>query len=288
MTENALLVDPAWLADRLDDPGVLVLDCRVTRVPQPSGPSLWQSGRADWEAGHVPGAGYLHMVDDLSDPDHPVPFMLPAPARIAALLARFGVRSDTTIVVYGAAADMAAHRAWWVLTASGCADVRVLDGGLKRWRTEGRKLEAGPVVFPPGPPLDLQPRPDMVADRETVRRAIDDPGACIANALPEAMFRGEGEQVYGRRGRIAGSVSLPAERLIDPDSGCFRPIADLQALFAARIPAGSERVIPYCGGGIAASPLALALAAAGHTAIQLYDGSLMDWAMDPDAPMETG
>lgn len=297
MTANEILVDPAWLAERLAaapspdrgaGPAVLALDCRVRRVPQPSGPSLWQSCREDWLQAHIPGAGYAHMVEDLSDPDHPVPFMLPPPARIAALLGRFGVRPGTILVVHGEGADMAAHRAWWVLRASGWPDVGVLDGGLRRWRAEGRPLEAGLPDFHPAPPPALQPRPGLVADRAAVAQAIGDPATCLANALPEEVFRGAGGQVYGRPGRIPGSVSLPADALVDPATGCFRPAAELAALFAARIPPQARRVIPYCGGGIAASTLAVALAIAGRDDVRLYDGSLLDWTLDPDAPMDTG
>jgi thiosulfate/3-mercaptopyruvate sulfurtransferase len=283
------LVSPGWLAGRLDDPRVKVFDCAVTREARPDGASIYHSERPAWEGKRIPGAGYLHMVDDLCDPAGEAPFTALGPEGVAALLGARGVGEGDTVVLYGRAAEWAVHRAWWVLSAAGVPDVRVLDGGLARWEAEGRPLERGAAAPPePAPPPRLSPRPELAADRARVARAVETGDARLVNALSRALFEGRGDQVFGRPGRIPGSVSLPSTELVDPETGCFRPPEAQRRLFEDRGLMAAETVIPYCGGGIAASTLAFALLRAGHPGVRLYDGSLMDWAADPDAPFETG
>ena len=284
------VIAPAALADLLADPRTRPLDCRLTRVPQPSGPSLWASSEADWARARLPGARFVHMVDDLSDPAAEVPYTPPPAEALAARLAALGIDlARDRVVTYGSGADMAAHRAWWVLAQAG-AEALTLDGGIEAWTTEGRPLDRTPPSPPvpvPVPQAPPAPRPRLLADMAAVRAALEDPGTVLLNALPPELFRGEGEQVFGRRGRIAGSRSLPAAEVVDPATGRFRPPEAIRARLAE---AGAEgrRAITYCGGGIAASTLLVALLHAGHEAAALYDGSLLEWGADPAAPMETG
>lgn len=283
-----LLVSPEWLAERLEDPSLRVFDCAVTRIPRPDGASIYRSEREAWAAKRIPGAGYLHMVEDLSDPEAEVPFTLAPPDRIAAVMAREGVGEDSTVVLYGRAGEWAVHRAWWVLTASGLRDVRVLDGGLAAWETAGLPLETAPPAPPePAPPMTLTPRPEMRADKPRVARALSESRARLVNALGRELFEGRGDQVFGRPGRIPGSLSLPSASLQD-ETGRFLPLPELEARFRTLGVAEDTPVIPYCGGGIAASTLAFVLALLGHDEVALYDGSLLEWGADPDAPMETG
>ena len=293
MDEDArarLLVGPDWLSARLGDPGVRVFDCAVSRVARTEGPSLYVSERPAWEGRRIPGAGYLHMVDDLCDPGAAVPFTVADPEAVAARLAAEGVRGDETLVLYGRGAESAVHRVWWALRFAGFADVRVLDGGLTGWEAAGGPLESGPPAPPaPVPAAEtrarLAPRPGLRADKAQVAAALADPGAVLVNALGADFHAGRGAQVFGRPGRIAGSRNLPIDRLIDPATQRFRPEAELRAL-AAGLDAGA-RIVAYCGGGIAATTLAFALALIGREAA-MYDGSLLEWGADPDAPMETG
>jgi thiosulfate/3-mercaptopyruvate sulfurtransferase len=281
-----LLVDPAWLETRLGDPSVRIFDCTLTRIPQPSGASLWESGRNTWAESHIPGAFYLHMVDDLSAPKGTVPYGLPEPDAVAGLLSSFGVSADATIVLYGNGGQSVVHRVWWVLTASGVADVRVLDGGWQRWRGEDRLIESGVPPLPTAAEEYLfRPRPGMKVERDDVMRALGDPRTCLVHSLSAEQFAGTGGQVYRRAGRIPGSINIPASRLVNQDTACFRPIDELRATFAAAGVDRAETVVPYCGGGIAATTVFLGLAIAGYDNVRLYDGSLLDWTADPNAPM---
>lgn len=282
-----LLVDPGWLEGRIGEAPVRIFDCRITRVAQPSGASLWASGREDYEAGHIPGALYLHMVDDLCDPNADVPLTLASAGSIAALMSRLGVDAGSTIVVYGSGGESAVHRVWWALAASGARDVRILDGGFTRWRSEARAVETNVHSFPPTR-FEGEPRADMVAGVDHVTACLGDGATCLVHSLSEEQFYGAGGQVYGRPGRIPGSINVPAGTLIDAESGCFRPVEDLATIFALAGLQDPEIIIPYCGGGIAASTVYFALRLLGHENVRLYDGSLLEWTRDPGRPMVTG
>ena len=173
-----LLVTPEWLHAHLDDPSVRVLDCTTWMTPQPVGPSTITSGKPDWLRAHIPGSDHVCMVHDLSDPAGAFPYTLPADDQIAALLSRLGIGNAHHVVLYGAAQPMVVTRAWWVLTALGLPRVSVLDGGLPRWRREGRPLTDAVTTRAPAA---FQPRRDaaMVADASaeagiTRRRITDD------------------------------------------------------------------------------------------------------------------
>lgn len=282
-----MLVDPAWLEAHLDDPKVRIVDCTVKLIPQPVGPSRIESGRAGWETGHIPGAAYLHMTEDLSAPCDGLPYNLPSTAHMTALLSRIGVNSDTIIVLYGTIQTTAITRAWWVLRASGVKDVRILDGGWHRWVGEHRPTTTGIPKFPPGNFVASQVSV-LIADRDTVGAAIGDLGALLVNALSPDQFHGTGGAHYGRPGRIPGSVNLPTMTLINPQTQRYRPLAELETMFAAKGAFDHERVIAYCGGGIAASTTVFVLEMLGHPNASLYDKSLLEWSNDLDLPMEAG
>ncbi len=284
--KRELLADPDWLQARLGDPKVRIFDCTMVRVPQPTGASIWESGKEKWRQSHIPGAGFLNMVDELSAPSGSIPYGLPKPETVATLLSSHGVASDTTLVLYGDGGQSVVHRVWWVLTASGVADVRVLDGGWKRWRDEDRPIESGEPTFPTTDFVGA-PRAEITIERDAVARAVGDPATCLIHSLTFEQFCGTGGQVYGRPGRIPGSVSVPAASLIDPDTMRFRPPEKLAEIFSEVGVDKAETIISYCGGGIAACTIFLALAIVGYDNVQLYDGSLIDWAADSSLPMET-
>lgn len=282
-----LLVEPQWLAGRLDDPKIHVLDCTVHMVAQPVGASIVNSARPDYLKSHIPGAHYVHMVDDLSDRDGPFPYALASVEHISALLRSFGVNDGDTIVLYGAAWPQVVTRAWWVFTISGAKDVRILNGGWQGWINAGL------------PVTDKLPKPKagnfrghridaMLATRDDVLRAMENGDACIANALTPEQFTGAGGAHYGRPGRIPGSVSTPNRDLIDPSTGRYRPLSEISAMFEREGVLKRDRIITYCGGGIAASGASFALAMLGHPNVALYDGSLLEWSKDPGLPLIVG
>ena len=281
------LVDTDWLAAHLDDPGVVVLEGTTHLIPEPGAGYGVLPGRADFERGHIPGAQFVDLQGDLSDPGHQFRFMLPTPERFAASMARLGVSDASRVILYSTANAWWASRVWWLLRVFGHDNAAVLDGGFQKWSAERRPVETGPgKPRAPGHFTARPPRP-LMADRDEVLAAIGDGGVCTINALRPEQHTGTGGVQYGRPGRIAGSVNVAAMHLVDPKTNEFLPAAELRAKFAS-VGAMDRRVITYCGGGIAASADALVLTMLGHKDVKLYDASLSEWVKDPALPMEVG
>ena len=281
------LVSTDWLAGHLDDPALRLFDVTVHLRPSTSGPYLIESGRADYEAAHIPGAAFLDLAADLSDRGARLPFTKPPIAEFAAALAAAGVGADSQVVAYTTTTPMWATRLWWMLRSVGLERAAVLDGGFAKWTAERRPTETGARRYPPAAPTTLAERPGVWADKAEVLATIGDGAVCTINALSPSVHAGEGATNYGRKGHIAGSRNVPYAALLRPD-GTYRDDAELRALFAAVGALERERVICYCGGGISATMDALALTRLGHPSVAVYDGSMSEWSRDPAMPMETG
>jgi len=280
------LVSTTWLAAHLHDPSLRVFDATVHLRPSSAGPYRIESGRLDYEAAHIPGAAFIDLPRDLSDQATPLPFTAPSTPRLAAALGEAGIGPGARVVLYTSTTPMWASRVWWMLRAAGFEDAAVLDGGLGRWRAEGRPVEAGErrygaAEFTPAA------RPDAWAGKDEVLAAIGDSGVCTINALSASVHSGEAPVNYGRRGHIKGSRNEPYAGLLDPD-GSWRSDDDLRSSFEEVGAFERTRVICYCGGGISATMAALALTRLGHPNVAVYDGSLSEWSGDATLPMETG
>lgn len=280
------LVSTGWLADNLGDPDLRLFDVTVHLRPATPGPYRIESGRADYEAGHIPGAAFLDLGGDLSDPDSKLAFTMPSLDRLAATLGAAGVRPGARVVVYSTTSPMWATRLWWMLRASGFEAAAVLDGGFAKWTAEGRDVQSGVQTYPPAA-LSLTARPGAWADKAAVLAAVGDGAVCTINALSPGVHSGEAAMNYGRKGHIAGSRNVPYAALLT-DAGVFRDDAALRALFTAVGAFERSRVICYCGGGISATMDALALTRLGHPSVAVYDGSMSEWSRDPDLPMSLG
>jgi thiosulfate/3-mercaptopyruvate sulfurtransferase len=277
------LVPAAWLAEHLDDPDLRVLECTVHLRRDPDGIGYRAvGGRDDWATAHVPGSAYADLVDDLSDPTSPLRFTLPSAERFAAAMERLAVGDGTRVVCYDRRFSMWATRVWWMLRAFGFDDAAVLDGGWTAWTAGGHPVSTDPpleraATFTP------RPRPGLFVTKAQVTDALDGRSTCLVNALSAAQHRGE-DLTYGRPGHLPGARNVYAVDLLDPSTHCFLPLDQLRARFDDAGVAG-ERIITYCGGGIAATSDAFALHLLGHDDIAVYDGSLSEWTADPDAPM---
>jgi thiosulfate/3-mercaptopyruvate sulfurtransferase len=280
------LVGTQWLAEHLADPQVRVLD-GTTHLPPLPDLSLYDvvSGRADFEKGHIPGAGFVDIEHELSTPHPRLHFMLPTAEAFAAAMGRLGIGNDTHVVTYATGNHWWATRLWWMLRVFGHDRVSVLDGGFQKWQSEGRPLETGAPRAQAPRAFTARMRPEMVATREDILGAVGRGETCTVNALRPEQHAGTGGVHYGRRGHITGSVNIPALHHIRPDN-TFRDADELRALFAPALAA--PEVLTYCGGGIAATSVALVLAMLGHERVKVYDNSLTEWAADPALPMETG
>ncbi|WP_293676432.1 sulfurtransferase [uncultured Phenylobacterium sp.] len=280
------LISGDWVQAHLEDPDVRIFDATVHLLPASPGPYRIESGRSDYEAAHIPGAAFLDLATDLSDPNSALRFTRLAAGPFARALGEAGIGPGMRVVIYSTTTPMWATRLWWMLRAAGFADAAVLDGGLARWIAEGRPVETGARRYPPAE-LSLTDQPGAWADKSEVLSAIGDGSVCTINALSPSVHSGEAAISYGRKGHIKGSRNVPYAALLDSE-GRYRSDADLRSLFEAVGAFGRDRVICYCGGGISATMDALALTRLGHPSVAVYDGSMSEWAADPQSPMETG
>ncbi|HVC84732.1 MAG TPA: sulfurtransferase [Solirubrobacteraceae bacterium] len=275
------------LQAQLGDPQLRVFDCTVVIELGPDGVSL-RSGRDAWEREHIPGAGFLDLIDELAAAHPALHFMLPPPEQFAEVMAAHGLGDDARVVLYDSQNGAWAARVWWMLHAYGFDAATVLDGGWTKWTAEGRPTSAAAPAHPRAA-FAPRPRPGVFVGKDAVLEAMDDDRACVLNALPEPLHRGEGPPIPGRRqGHIPGSANVPAESLVDPQTRAFLPEAQLRVALEAAGALGAGRVITYCGGGIAASSVAFALRLLGHKGVSVYDASLEEWASDPSLPIEAG
>ena len=282
------LVHDAWLAERLADGDVVVLDA-TAHLDAPTSqcePYEVRSGEADWQREHIPGSRFADLTGALSDAAAPLPFTLPSPERFGEAMGRLGVGDGTLVVSYDGDGGMWAARLWWMLRAFGHDRAAVLDGGLPVWRDAGRPLTASPTPAAMPARFTARLRPELIAGRDEVLAALEDPSIVLVNALSPELHAGA-ENRYGRAGHIPGSANVHARSLLLPD-GRFRPVDELRRAFSRSGALEADRVIAYCGGGISATNDALALALLGRDDIAIYDGSLREWASDPELPLETG
>ena len=256
---------------------------RSPTVPTPS-----RAGGHAYDEGHIPGAVFADIPADLSDPASPFRFTLPDPEHFARAMGALGVGPGVRVVAYAQESPMWASRLWWLLRYFGFDDVRLLDGGLSSWRREGYPLSSETARVEPAS-FVARPRRELLATKDDVLRAVGGRPACLVNALTPRAFRGDGPGAYSRPGRIPGSVSVPAQSLVDPDTWCFRPRDELLAGVAGLLDSDPEvPVIAYCGGGISATVDVFVLSMLGRDDVLLYDGSLTEWSADPNLPLEVG
>lgn len=275
------LIDVTALHARLKDPNLRIVDARFV-LTDPS------AGRAAYAEGHLPGAVYLHLDEDLSGPlradgvlgRHP----LPDAETFADRLGSLGIGDEHDVVVYDDAGGAIAARAWWLLRWLGRPNVRVLDGGLQAWRAAAGELT---TVVPTFPPARSTARPNgaMVMDAEALRDRLEDPETWIVDARAAERYRGETEPLDRKAGHVPGAMNFPYAGNLGPDGRFLSPEA-LRERFDVLAEAG--QVVCYCGSGVTAAHDALAIEEAGLGLPTLYAGSWSDWSSREGFPVATG
>lgn len=267
------LVSTAWLAQNLGRPGLAILDASWYL------PSQSRDAGAEFRAGHLPGARCFDL-DAASRADTDLPHMLPSPAEFADAMASLGVDNHTDVVVYdGSGNQQSAPRLWWMLRVFGHDRVAVLDGGIRKWRAEGRAVEGGVPGRPPSVAFAPTVRPALVRSRGQVEEALAHGKAKAVDARSGERFRGEVEEPRPglRRGHLPGAANFPFGELVDPATGTYLTPGELRARLEASGLAIERPVIAYCGSGVTACSLALALELAGAADVAVYDGSWAEW-----------
>ena len=280
-----VLMRGATLEDQLDDPEVRILECTMNlRREETTGTYTVESGLADWQEGHIPNSAYVDLGTELSEPHPSLRFSWPTAERVKRVMERLGVGAGTRVVVYDRQMNMWATRVWWLLHAYGFDRVCVLDGGWAAWTHDGRPVSTASAPPRPAAAFTPVPRAGCVATKDDVMTAIASGATCIVNSLSAAQHRGE-DLSYGRPGHIPSAINVPAAGLVDRVTYQYLDLDTLRQRFADAL--SRDRVITYCGGGIAATSDAFVLTGLlGHPDVGVYDGSMSEWVADPDAPLE--
>jgi len=267
MSRLSPLISTTDLAARLGDPSIRILD------------ASWhldgRDPRIDFMAGHIPGAA-LFDLEAVSDQESDLPHMLPPPAQFAARMGGLGVAVDASVVVYDTLGVRSSARAWWMFRAMGAGDIRVLDGGLPKWRAEGRVVASGSAA-PPAPATFVPfPRPEWVANLDAVRAALQ-AGDQVVDARAADRFAGRAPEPRAglRSGHMPGALNLPFPGVLNPDGTLKQGEALAQAFRTAGVDL-DRPVVTTCGSGVTAAILSLGLAVLGKSS-RLYDGSWAEW-----------
>jgi thiosulfate/3-mercaptopyruvate sulfurtransferase len=276
------LVSTDWLAAHIDDPKVKIIDASFKL------PGVLPLPVDDYLAAHIPGAAYFD-VDAIAAHDDPRPHMFPSAEQFARDVAALGISNGDTVVAYDSGGWVAAPRAWWMFLSFGYPNVRVLDGGLKKWTREGRPTHSGKVTAKPG---KFQARFDesYIRSQQQLVDNLATHAEQVIDARPRPRFEGTvAEPRAGLRGgHIPGSRSVPYAGLFDTESGAMKPLEELRRIFKDAGVELTKPIVTSCGSGVSALVLTLALYRLGVRGSALYDGSWSEWGLPDGPPVATG
>jgi len=276
------LISTNDLEARLAQPGLVLLDVRHDLAK----PDTW--GEAQYNAGHIPGAIFVHLDRDLSarqtgrNGRHP----LPTPEAAAAIFGRLGIGPGKEVVVYDQGGGVFASRVWWMLRWLGFSDVAVLDGGYGKWAGEGRVVSEEPTA--PTPAAFTIGKVTPTVDASGVLGSLHRRALCIVDARAPERFRGDTEPIDPVAGHIPGARNRPYTENLGAGS-TFKSATELRREFEAFLgDTAVETVVHSCGSGVSACHNLLAMEVAGLTGTRLYPGSWSEWCADPARPVAKG
>ena len=284
MSQNASasIVETDWLAARLGTPGLVVFDGSWHL------PTSGRDPKAEYLGEHIPGALFFD-IDDLVDEKSSLPHMLPSTIKFASRMKKMGVGDGMKIIVYDSVGLFSAARVWWTFRAMGHKDVAVLNGGLKKWKAEGRPLEDGPPTARTARHFSPLQNNELIRELGDMKAYVAQQSMQIVDARPAGRFEGKDPEPRPglRSGHIPGSKNIPSTTVLNPD-GTLKEKAELAAIFKAAGIDPARPVVTTCGSGVTASILALALSVIGQSNSAVYDGAWAEWGQDNGLPIESG
>ena len=271
------LVSTDWLAARLDADDLVILDATMHL------PDSGRDAQAEFAAGHIENARFLNLAS-FTDDDSLVPKAMPSAQQFARRMDALGVPSGSRIVLYDDSAIRSSARAWFILTHYGEQDVAILDGGLSKWRAEGRALSSQTVDHAPRPRVAPDPV-RQVRNKQDVLSNLETSEFQIVDARDTARF--EGSPGSGSEGHVPGAHNVPFARLLR-DDGTYRSPDEIRSAFEDAGVKLDRPIVTSCNSGMTASVLLFGLALIGVDDAGLYDGSWMEWGSDPITPKQSG
>ena len=276
------IVSTGWLADHLYDPNNAVLDASWHL------PADKRDAQAEFLAAHIPGAQFFD-IDKIADASQGLPHMLPSDEMFGAAMDGMGIGNETRVVVYDAKGLFSAPRVWWTLRVMGVTHVSVLDGGLPKWRAEGRPMEVGEPEKRRTNLFQSRREQGEIWSLSDMRRLVNSGGTQIVDARPAARFTGEQPEPRPglAQGHMPGARNVPFTQLVNAD-GTLKSAAELRIVMATAGVNPAKPVVASCGSGVTACLAALALAVLGNNQTAVYDGSWAEWGRDPANPVAKG
>jgi len=271
------------LESNLNDPNIRIFDCTVWLNSHPKKIYTIESGKKDYNKGHIPNSDFLDL-EELSLKDTPYPFMMPDYKIFDKIMSLKGIGPGTHVILYSRVNIQWATRVWWMLRSMGFNSASILNGGFDRWKEENKKISKDPINYPKNNFKSI-PQNGLFCTKEEVINSLTDNNVSIINALRSTLHDGSEKVDYGRLGHIKNSINIPSLEMVDSNTNLYKSLDDLKIIFKKHNVLNKEKVIAYCGGGIAATNIAFVLTALGFENITVYDASLSEWAKNNNLPM---